>query len=122
MRRVAIKVWCLRVMLGLAGLLALLVLGAWLFLRGSLARLDGSVVVAGLHGPVTVARDVRGVPLISGGDRLDVAYASGFVHAQERFFQMDLLRRVGAGELAELFGPRAIGLDKMHRLHQFRAR
>jgi penicillin amidase len=62
------------------------------------------------------------VPVISGGSRGDVAYATGFVHAQERFFQMDLLRRVAAGELSELFGERALPLDKSHRLHRFRAR
>jgi hypothetical protein len=69
-----------------------------------------------------VARDAHGVPLISGGSRLDVAYATGFVHAQERYFQMDLLRRVAAGELSELFGERALSVDKSHRLHRFRAR
>ncbi|MCS0660651.1 penicillin acylase family protein [Massilia terrae] len=60
--------------------------------------------------------------MITGQDRLDVAYATGFVHAQDRFFQMDLLRRSGAGELAELFGPKALPLDRAHRLHRFRAR
>lgn len=97
-------------------------LAAGLFLRGSLARLDGTHLAPGLHAPVSVARDAVGVPLISGSDRFDVAYATGFVHAQERFFQMDLLRRTAAGELAELFGPRALGADKTHRLHRFRAR
>ena len=58
--------------------------------------------VRGLTAPVTVARDAAGVPLIGGGNRLDLAYATGFVHAQERFFQMDLLRRTAGGELAEL--------------------
>jgi penicillin amidase len=76
----------------------------------------------GLAGPVSVARDDHGVPLLQGRDRFDLAYATGFVHAQDRFFQMDLLRRVGAGELAELFGPRALPADKVHRLHRFRAR
>ncbi|MDC8758403.1 penicillin acylase family protein [Janthinobacterium fluminis] len=116
------KVWSRRVVLALLVLLAALALVLYLFLRGSLARLDGSQAVAGLHGSVSVARDARGVPLISGGNRLDVAYASGFVQAQDRFFQMDLLRRVGAGELAELFGPRALELDRARRLHRFRAR
>jgi penicillin amidase len=62
------------------------------------------------------------MPSISGGDRFDVAYATGFVHAQDRYFQMDLLRRVAAGELAELFGPKALPTDREHRLHRFRAR
>jgi penicillin amidase len=105
-----------------AALLALAVLGAWLFLRASLPQLDGKRAAPGLAGAVTVARDASGVPTISGASRLDLAYATGFVHGQERFFQMDLLRRSAAGELAELFGPKALPLDRAHRLHRFRAR
>ena len=109
----------------LALLLALLlaaILGAWLYVRASLPLLDGSVKTSGMSASVTVARDALGVPMMSGTDRIDLAYATGFVHAQERFFQMDLLRRVGAGELAELFGAKAVNLDKSRRLHRFRAR
>ena len=122
MQKRAIKVWSLRVLIGLLLLLLAAALGIWLFLRASLPTLDGTVKANGLVGAVSVARDAGGVPLISGTDRNDVAYATGYIHAQERFFQMDLLRRVGAGELAELFGPRAVALDKAHRLHRFRAR
>ncbi|MFD2271540.1 penicillin acylase family protein [Undibacterium arcticum] len=122
MQKGRVKVWFWRVLLALVGLLAIALLGLWLFLRGSLARLDGIQAVAGLNATVSVARDALGVPLISGSDRRDVAYATGFVHAQDRFFQMDLLRRMAAGELAELFGPHAVALDKSHRLHRFRAR
>ncbi len=122
MKKRAIKVWPVRVGLGLLGLLGLVALAAWLYLRASLPMLDGTVHASMLNAPVTVARDERGVPLISGSDRGDIAYATGFVHAQERFFQMDLLRRVGAGELSELFGAKALGVDKARRLHRFRAR
>ena len=118
----AIGVWIKRGALALLALLVLALAGVWGFLHASLAQLDGSVDGAGLGAPVTVARDAHGVPLISGATRLDVAYAVGFVHAQERFFQMDLLRRVGAGELAELFGAQALPVDRLHRLHRFRAR
>jgi penicillin amidase len=72
---------------------------AWLMLRASLPVLDGSVRGNGLSATVTVDRDALGVPTIRGGDRGDVAYATGFLHAQDRFFQMDLLRRTAAGEL-----------------------
>jgi acyl-homoserine lactone acylase PvdQ len=122
MRKSRVKVWARRIALGLAVTVLLAVLATWLFLRGSLPQLDGTRQVAGLQGQVTAARDQRGVPLISGNSRLDVAYATGFVHAQDRYFQMDLLRRTAAGELAELFGPRAADLDKSHRLHRFRPR
>ncbi|MEX5744155.1 penicillin acylase family protein [Massilia sp. X63] len=116
------KTWTLRGLAGLAALLLLALGAGWLYLRASLAQLDGERRTPGLHAPVTVARDAAGVPLISGANRPDVAYATGFVHAQERFFQMDLLRRTAAGELAELFGPRALPLDRARRLHRFRAR
>ncbi|OIJ44081.1 penicillin acylase family protein [Massilia timonae] len=116
------KTWTLRTVGALLALVLLALLAAWLFLRASLAQLDGEHRVAGLVGQVKVERDAAGVPLISGASRLDVAYATGFVHGQERFFQMDLLRRTAAGELAELFGAAALPTDRTHRLHRFRAR
>ena len=122
MHKRGVKTWSLRILAGLLGLLVIALLGVWLFLRASLAQLDGVRHADGLGAPVTIARDDHGVPLISGASRLDVAYATGFAHGQDRYFQMDLLRRVAAGELAELFGPRAIPLDQAHRLHRFRAR
>ncbi len=88
----------------------------------SLPLVDGEVAVAGLSSAVTIERDALGVPTIRAEDRLDVARALGFVHAQERFFQMDLLRRRAAGELAELFGAAALPADRASRIHQFRQR
>ncbi|MBA5689188.1 penicillin acylase family protein [Rugamonas apoptosis] len=122
MRKSRTRVWTGRIALGAAGLVAASALGGWLYLRASMAQLDGELQVPALHAQVSVARDAHGVPLISGADRLDVAYATGYVHAQDRYFQMDLLRRVAAGELSELFGARALGVDRVHRLHRFRAR
>src|SRR3954451_6738154 len=98
--------------------------GAW-WLRGqlhaSLPVLDGRIALADLHGAVSVTRDALGVPLIRGTSREDVARATGFLHAQDRFFQMDLARRRAAGELAELVGARALPVDRRARLHRFRA-
>ncbi len=114
-----------RALLAGIGLFALLAVGAiWLYsqLHGSLPQLDGSTVLAGLSAPATVERDALGVPVIRGASRIDVARATGFVHAQERFFQMDLLRRTAAGELAALFGQSALDLDRAHRPHRFRHR
>ena len=122
MRKSALKTWSVRVLTGLLALAALALLATAMYVRASLPVLDGTIRAAGLAGQVTVARDERGVPMISGNDRGDLAYATGFIHAQDRFFQMDLLRRVGAGELAELFGAKALPLDRSHRLHRFRAR
>jgi penicillin amidase len=117
-----VKSWLKRLVLGLLALLLVAVLGLWFFLRGSLPQLDGRRNASGLSANVTVVRDAQGVPSISGGDRHDVAYATGFVHAQDRFFQMDLLRRMPAGELSELFGEKAVEIDRIRRLHRFRAR
>lgn len=116
------KKWTLRSLGALLGLVLLVLLGAWLFLRASLPQLDGERQGAGLSAEVRIERDASGVPLITGATRPDVAYATGFVHAQERFFQMDLLRRTASGELAELFGPRAVPLDRANRLHRFASR
>ncbi|SFU84059.1 penicillin acylase family protein [Pseudoduganella namucuonensis] len=122
MQKAGLGQWVKRILLGLLLLAGVAILGVWFFLRGSLAQLDGRRTVPGLQAGVTIARDAQGVPTISGTSRLDVAYATGFAHAQDRFFQMDLLRRVASGELAELFGPKAVPVDKEHRLHRFRAR
>ena len=90
-------------------------------LQGSLPQLEGSRSLPGLSSQVTVTRDALGIPTIRGATRADVARATGFLHAQDRFFQMDLSRRRAAGELAALAGPRALALDVAIRLHRFRA-
>ena len=104
-------------------LLAGLAGGGWFYgrMRASLPQLDGTARIPGLTAPVTVERDALGVPTIHGGSREDVARALGFLHAQDRFFQMDLLRRRAAGELAELAGAAALPLDLRSRPHHFRA-
>ncbi len=109
--------------LGALVLIALIaILGVWLTLRASLPEVEGEVDIAGLQHPVVIERDSLGIPTIRGESRVDVARALGFLHAQDRFFQMDLLRRQPAGELAELFGPMAMGSDRDLRVHRFRTR
>jgi len=87
----------------------------------SLPQLDGERSIAGLSAAVRVERDNLGVPTIRGANRMDVARALGFLHGQDRFFQMDLLRRSAAGELSELFGRAALVRDRNMRLHRFRS-
>ncbi len=110
--------------LGLTGLMFLMLVGGTVALyraaTGSLPKLDGEIRMAGLSGPVTIERDRYGVPTLRGGSREDVARATGFVHGQDRFFQMDLLRRSTAGELAELFGSAAADFDRQRRVHRLR--
>src|SRR6185295_7606288 len=96
--------------------------GVWLHNRmeASLPQLDGELALAGLSSPVEVERDDLGVPTIHAANRVDAARALGFLHGQDRFFQMDLLRRQAAGELAELVGRGALEVDRAHRRHRLR--
>jgi len=111
-----------RVLLTLLIVLLSIFLGGWLLLNGSRACLDGTLTQTGLSAPVEISRDHLGIAVIEARNRRDLAYATGFVHAQEVFFQMDIFRRIAAGELAELVGPTAVNLDLNHRHHRFRAR
>jgi penicillin amidase len=114
--------WIRRTLLALLVLVTAAAAGGWWWLRGSMPLLDGSLALSGLEHPVSVERDARGLVFLAGATRADIAQALGFVHAQERFFQMDLQRRAAAGELAELFGPAALEADRGTRLHRFRVR
>lgn len=89
-------------------------------LRESLPQLDGDMAHMGVLASVTIDRDTRGVPTIEAANRVDLAYGTGFVHGQDRFFQMDLLRRLAAGELSELFGEPALDQDRKARIFRFR--
>ena len=114
----------LRVLL-IAGLTLVVVLAGgayWLRkeLRASLPAVSGTVRMRGLRSAVTVERDRLGIPTIRGITREDVARATGYVHAQDRFFQMDLARRRAGGELAALVGEAALPLDRQVRVHRFR--
>ena len=103
-------------------LLVLVLPTAWWLLRGSLPKLEGELALAGLSAPVTLQRDALGVVTIDADNETDMARALGYVHAQERYFEMDLMRRTSAGELSELLGPIAVDLDKQRRVHRMRAR
>jgi penicillin amidase len=106
-------------------LLLTVVVGAgtvWWLLRGSLPTLDGELPLAGLSAPVSVQRDANGTVTIDAANETDAMRALGYVHAQERYFEMDLMRRVATGELSELFGSIAIERDKQQRMHRIRVR
>ena len=104
-------------------LVALAVLGGgWFYwrLRASLPQVEGQASLPGLSAPVDVTRDALGIPSIRARTRADALRSLGWLHAQDRFFQMDLLRRSAAGELAELFGRQALPRDRQVRMHGFR--
>ncbi|THD12903.1 penicillin acylase family protein [Pseudofulvimonas gallinarii] len=103
-------------------LAGLVILSAWILVRGSLPALDGEHPLPGLAATVSIERDSQGIATLRAGSRADLSRALGFVHAQERFLDMDLARRVAAGELAALVGGAALPLDRRHRLHRFRDR
>jgi len=105
-----------------AGLILLLIASAGLLLYGSLPQYAGESHLSGLGAPVTVERDALGSVTITGRSRIDITRALGFVHAQERFFEMDLMRRQAAGELAAIFGEGALALDMESRQYRMRAR
>lgn len=100
-------------------LLLLLVVGAAgggvLWLRSSLPVTDGRVTLAGPTAQIRITRDRNGVPTIHAANDRDAAFALGYLHAQERLFQMDMMRRAGAGRLAEIIGPAALPFDRMMR-------
>src|SRR5690348_18244458 len=99
----------------LAGVVVVIAASGWFYLRSSLPQTDGTIVVSGLSAPVTISRDAHGIPTIVAKTDTDAAFALGYVHAQDRLFQMDLMRRYGAGRLAEWFGAAALPADRFTR-------
>jgi penicillin amidase len=93
---------------------------AHVMLRASLPALDGKAVAPGLHAAAAITRDARGIPTIEAPSRAELAYATGYAHAQDRYFQMDLSRRLAAGELTALFGDAARDQDAKAALFGFR--
>ncbi len=83
---------------------------------------DLRAAIPGLHAPVAVDFDGDGIPRIRAGDRLDAAAALGFLHARERLFEMDLMRRAASGELAEQVGSQALPVDRFMRTMGVRRR
>jgi penicillin amidase len=110
---------------GFAALLVVIAVAAgtaWWALRGSLPVLDGEVASneGGPRADVRLERDADGVVSVIGQDPFDVAYAIGYAHAQDRYFQMDLSRRLAAGELAALLGESLIAQDQRARIFRLR--
>lgn len=106
LRRVALVVLLLGV--GVAG-------GAWWYVQRVLPQTDGTQRLAGLRGEVRIERDANGIPTVRAGSIEDAAFGLGFAHAQDRLWQLETHRRIGAGRLAEAFGPPALETDKFLR-------
>src|SRR5688572_26533735 len=102
----------------LAFLLAAAVAGVlfvYAYLRQSLPHLEGEIPTAGLAAPVEVLRDRAGVPHVFAQSERDAQFALGFVHAQDRLWQLEMNRRIAAGRLAEVLGPAALETDRFLR-------
>jgi penicillin amidase len=108
-----------RVFLSLVVLAVLLAGGAYLWfhaaVRSAMPRLDGTVALQGLKAPVTVIRDEHGVPSITASSLDDLFFAQGYVTAQDRLWQMDMMRRYASGELAAALGADYVKVDREQR-------
>ncbi|KGJ06198.1 penicillin amidase [Paracoccus halophilus] len=107
--------WLVRLTVGLILLGVALVVLVWYFAIRSLPDYDASYRIAGISGPVEIIRTTEDVPHIFGGSDRDVFFALGLAHAQDRLFQMTVLRRAAQGRLAEIYGPGALPADGLAR-------
>ncbi len=110
-------------LIGLATITVLAATGAtagYLYLRGSLPQTQGDAVLAGLDRPVEIVRDGDGIPTIRAQSEADAYRALGYVHAQDRLWQMEFMRRTVAGRLSEVVGPGTLPIDRFMRVMNFR--
>ncbi len=107
--------WLRRLFGALIVLVLLLVAGAAGVLWATLPGGDLTLNIAGLSAPVDIDIDPDGIPRIHAANELDAAAALGFLHARERMFQMDLMRRAASGRLSEIAGPATLQIDRMMR-------
>lgn len=108
--KILIGILLIIVLLAAAG-----VLFSYLSVTGSLPRYSGEIHNSGAKERAVVQRDDYGIPYISAKSSGDAAFVLGYVHAQERMFQMDLIRRIGEGRLSEVFGNETVIIDKLFR-------
>jgi penicillin G amidase len=104
-----------RIALGIVLLAVIVAASGYLFVSSSLPVTDGVVTVPGLEATVRISRDAHGIPTVRAANEHDADYALGFLHAQDRLFQMEMMRRYGAGRLSEVFGQSTVGLDRTMR-------
>ena len=93
--------------------------GAYIYLRRSLPIVSGTVTVPGIAAPVEIVRDADNIPHIFAGSRADAFYGLGYVHAQDRLWQMEFQRRIGHGRLSEIFGAATLPQDRFLRTAGF---
>ena len=94
--------------------------GVW-HARSKLPQRSGTIELSQLKAPVQVSWDERGVPHLQAQNEIDLYRALGFLHAQDRLFQMEMVRRLARGELAEILGPKLLDTDRLFRTLELRA-
>ena len=102
----------------LAAIVVLIALGAAAgahYLRRSLPQMDGSIRVAGLAAPIEIVRDADAIPHVFAANKADALFGLGYVHAQDRLWQMELQRRIGHGRLSEVLGEATLPQDRFLR-------
>ncbi|MFY8086665.1 MAG: penicillin acylase family protein, partial [Rubrivivax sp.] len=87
----------------------------WVYSRLALPKTSGEVTLSGAQGSIRIARDVHGIPSIEAQSAADLAFGLGVAHAQDRLWQLETHRRIGAGQLAEAFGEAAVANDRFLR-------
>ena len=107
--------WLVRITTGVLVLAFVVVLAADYFLSRSLPDYDEDFVVSGISGPIEIVRNNADVPHIFAQNDEDAFFALGFAHAQDRLWQMTMLRRTAQGRLSEIFGERTLGIDELMR-------
>ncbi len=114
--------WVRRAAAIMIGLVIVAAAGGYGWLRGSLPQANGRIEVTGLSAPAEIGRDADGIVTIRAASERDGAFALGYAHAQDRLFQMEFMRRLGAGRLSEVLGPVTLELDKRMRVYGLYAR
>lgn len=108
-----------KIIIGLLGTLIALAIGglviAYFVLQSKMPTYSGEVLVSGVSNDVKIYRDEHAIPFVIADNDLDATFALGYLHAQERLFQMDISRRAGEGRLSEILGSKTIPFDKMFR-------
>src|SRR5947207_4482945 len=107
--------WLRRTAIGFLLLLLVVAAALWLYMQRSMPQTDGSLSLIGLRDEIRIERDATGIPTIKAKSREDLMFGLGFAHAQDRLWQLETHRRIGAGRLAEAFGAGALDNDRFLR-------
>ncbi|HJW28370.1 MAG TPA: penicillin acylase family protein, partial [Saprospiraceae bacterium] len=108
-----------KILIGTGAALLIILLALFFVLRSLVVKsfpvTNGTLAVSGLHSPVDIYRDAYGIPHLSAQDDHDLMFATGYVHAQDRLWQMELGRRAGQGRLSEILGTATVDYDLLFR-------